>query len=192
MNEQELLNGLLNKDESAFRALVDLHGKRVFNIVLGFLPNAEDAEDITQEVFVQIYQSIHTFHGEAALSTWIYRISTTKALEHIRNQKRKKRFAFVQSLFTDEGIHPQADKGHFNHPGVLLENKEKAALLFKAMEKLPEKQRTAFVLHNVEHLSYAEISAVMQVSIGSVESLIFRARQNLRKTLSSYYEKNKT
>ena len=192
MNEQELINGLLQKSEQAFRTLVDTHARRVYNTVLGFLQHPEEAEDITQEVFIQVYQSIQTFQGDASLSTWIYRISTTKALEHLRNRKRKKRFAFIQSLFTGEGIDPAADKGHGEHPGVLLENKEKASILFRALDQIPEKQRVAFVLHNIEHLSYAEISSVMQVTIGSVESLIFRAKQNLRKILGDYYEKNKS
>ena len=80
----------------------------------------------------------------------------------------------------------------FNHPGVLLENKERAKTLFAAIEKLPENQRVAFTLHKIEGLSYQEITAIMETSLSSVESLMFRAKKNLQKTLGGFYKKNKT
>ncbi len=83
------------------------------------------------------------------------------------------------------------DPPHFQHPGVLLENQERAAILFQALEKLPEKQKAAFVLHHLEALSYVEIAEVLQLSLSSVESLLFRAKQNLQRLLGDYYAKNK-
>lgn len=168
---------------------MDLYGDRVHNTVLGFVQHQEDAEDLTQEVFIEIIQSIGKFEGGSRLYTWIYRIAVTKSLDHIKARQRKKRFAFLQSLFNDEGLDPKADKPHFDHPGVAMENKTHAQALFLAMEKLPEKQRTAFTLSKVEQLSYAEIAEVMQTSVSSVESLLFRARQQLQELLKGYYEK---
>lgn len=158
----------------------------VYNTALGILQSAEDAEDVAQEVFVQVYESIHTFKGESKLSTWLYRITTSKALDHIRRKKRKKRFAFVQQLFSENNeiiIQPP----DFHHPGVVLDNKESAAALFKAIEKLPDNQKTAFVLNKVEGLNYQEISEVMQTTVSSVESLLHRAKTNLRKWLQDVY-----
>ena len=129
-----------------------------------------------------------SFRGESKLSTWIYRIATTKSLEVIRKRKRLKRFAFLKSITGDQGDDVQV--AGFDHPGVLLEQKENAQALFQAIGQLPESQRVAFTLHKVEGLPYQEICEVMELSLSSVESLMFRARKNLQKTLKVYYEEN--
>ena len=110
-------------------------------------------------------------------------------MDHLRKKKRKKRFAFIQSLFgpNEELVHDPPD---FVHPGVSLDNKEKASHLFKAIDQLPEKQKIAFTLNRMEGLSYQEISAIMKLSIASVESLLHRARKNLKKTLETFYLQN--
>lgn len=189
MNELDLIQQLREGDEQAFKSLVTNYQDLVFNTALGIVQNSEDAEDVAQEVFIQVYRSIDQFKGDARLSTWIYRITTTKALDHIRSRKRKKRFAFITSLFgpNDELVHEPVD---FQHPGVALDRKEQAALLFQMIAQLPENQKVAFTLHKTEELSYQEIADVMQLSVSAVESLLFRARQNLRKLLEKYYQQN--
>ena len=189
MNELELIQQLRAGDEGAFKSLVANYQDLVYNTALGIVQNSEDAEDVAQEVFIQVYRSIDQFKGDARLSTWVYRITTTKALDHIRSRKRKKRFAFITSLFgpNDELVHEPVD---FQHPGVTLDRKEQAALLFRMIEQLPENQKVAFTLHKTEELSYQEIADVMQLSVSAVESLLFRARQNLRKLLEKYYQQN--
>lgn len=189
MNELELIQQLREGDELAFKALVTTYQDMVYNTAMGIVQSSEDAEDVAQEVFIQVYRSIDQFKGDARLSTWIYRITTTKALDHIRSKKRKKRFAFITSLFgpNDELVHEPVD---FQHPGVALDRKEQAALLFRMIDQLPENQKVAFTLHKTEELSYQEIAEVMQLSVSAVESLLFRARQNLRKLLEKHYQQN--
>lgn len=189
MNELELIQQLRAGDELAFKSLVANYQDMVYNTALGIVQNSEDAEDVAQEVFIQVYRSIDQFKGDARLSTWIYRITTTKALDHIRSRRRKKRFAFITSLFgpNDELVHEPVD---FQHPGVALDRKEQAALLFRMIEQLPENQKVAFTLHKTEDLSYQEIAEVMKLSVSAVESLLFRARQNLRKLLEKHYQQN--
>ena len=189
MNELELIQQLRAGDEQAFKSLVANYQDMVYNTALGIVQNSEDAEDVAQEVFIQVYRSIDQFKGDARLSTWIYRITTTKALDHIRSRRRKKRFAFITSLFgpNDELVHEPVD---FQHPGVALDRKEQAALLFRMIEQLPENQKVAFTLHKTEDLSYQEIAEVMNLSVSAVESLLFRARQNLRKLLEKHYQQN--
>lgn len=182
MNELELIQGLRDGDESAFKYLVENYKDRVFNTSIGIVQNAEDAEDVAQEVFIQVYRSIHSFKGESKLSTWLYRIATTRSLDLLRSRKSKKRFGFIQRLF-GEGNEPLHELPDFNHPGVAMDRKENAAKLFKAIAQLPENQKTAFTLHKLEDLSYQEVSEVMQTSIAAVESLMHRAKQNLRKML---------
>jgi RNA polymerase sigma-70 factor (ECF subfamily) len=182
LTEQELISGLRTADERAFKYLVDTYQDRVYNTALGIVQNAEDAEDVAQEVFIKVYKSIHNFKGESKLSTWLYRIATTGALDLLRSRKSKKRAGLIQRLF-GEGNEPQFELPDFEHPGVTLDRKENAARLFKAIGQLPENQKSAFVLHKLEDLSYQEISEVMETSVAAVESLMHRARQNLRKIL---------
>ena len=185
-DESDLVARLKQGDESAFRIIVETRKDLVYNTVIGLLQNTGDAEDITQEVFIKVYESVHQFKGESAFSTWLYRIAVTKSLELIRNRKRKKRFAFITGLFGDDN-EPRHDPADFVHPGVQLDNRERASMLFKAIAKLPDNQRIAFTLHKVEGVPYQEISEVMKITVSAVESLIHRAKANLRKGLEDFY-----
>lgn len=182
MNEHELIQGLKKGDEAAFKYMVETYKDRVYNTALGIVQNAEDAEDVAQEVFIQVYRSIGNFKGESKLSTWLYRIATTRSLDLLRSRKSKKRFGILQRLFSDSN-EPVFELPDFNHPGVALDRKENAAKLFKAINRLPENQKVAFTLHKLEDLSYQEVSEVMRVSLPAVESLMHRAKQNLKKML---------
>lgn len=158
----------------------------VYNTVLGFVQDTGDAEDITQEVFIKVYENIKGFKEQSKLSTWIYRISITQAIDFTRHKNRMKRSGFLVRLFGDknEMIYDPPD---FIHPGVLTENKERSAILFKAINKLPENQRIAFLLQKVEDCSQQKIAEIMQLKEGAVESLLMRAKGNLKKSLIGYY-----
>jgi len=181
-----LVKRLKAGEEEAFRELVSNYQDKVFNTCISFVKNPEDADDLTQEVFIEVYSSIQKFREDAKLSTWIYRITVNKALEHIRKVKRKKRSGFLQWLGNDEQDQ-EWQVADFNHPGIQAENRERAGILLKAIENLPEKQRIAFTLHKMEDLSYEQIAEVMQKSLSSVESLMHRAKNNLKKELYAYY-----
>ncbi|HEY2721452.1 MAG TPA: RNA polymerase sigma factor [Chitinophagaceae bacterium] len=187
MDEQILIKKLKQGDEAAFKEIVGTWQNMVYNTAIGILQNAEDAEDVAQDVFVQVYESVKNFKAESKFSTWLYRITVSKALDHLRRKKRKKRFAYIQSLF---GVNNEViiERPDFQHPGVTLDNKERAAVLFKAIDQLPENQKIAFTLHKLEGLSYQEISEVMKTSVSSVESLMHRAKNNLKKWLTGHYE----
>ncbi|HKP31908.1 MAG TPA: RNA polymerase sigma factor [Chitinophagaceae bacterium] len=190
MNEWTLIEQLRQGDESAFKFIVDTWKDMVYNTALSIVQQSEEAEDVAQEVFVQVYQSVQGFKGDSKFSTWLYRITLSKAMDHERRKKRKKRFGFVKSLF-GENNEAVVDPPDFHHPGVLLDNKEKSAVLFKAVDKLPENQRIAFVLNKVEGLSYQEISDVMETTVSAVESLMHRAKSNLRKELETFYKQSR-
>jgi RNA polymerase sigma factor (sigma-70 family) len=190
LNESILIEQAKQGDEASFRKIVETWEDMVFNTALGFVQQPEDAEDVAQDVFVQVYQSIRSFKGESKFSTWLYRITVSKSLDHLRKKKRKKRFAQIKSLFGDKNeVLEQLPE--FYHPGIALENKEKAAILFQSLRQLPENQRVAFSLHKIEGLSYQEISEIMEVTVPAVESLMHRAKLNLRKTLEIYYSRLK-
>lgn len=190
MSEKEIVEQLRHGDEEAFKKLVTLFQEKVFNTALNFLQNYQDAEDAAQEVFIQVYHSIQQFKENSTLSTWIYRITITKCLDHTRNKKRKKRFAFISNLFSDKNVllHEAPD---FNHPGIQLDRKEDAAMLFKMVNELPENQKAAFLLNKIDGLSYTEIADILKVSESAVDSLLQRAKQNLRKKINEKKNDNR-
>ncbi|MEO1031371.1 MAG: RNA polymerase sigma factor [Bacteroidota bacterium] len=191
MEQNDFVKRLIAGEETAYGELLDDFQQKVFSTCISFVPNKEEAEDLAQDVFVEVFNSIHKFKGNSKLSTWIYRITTNKCLEFIRKRNTKKRFAFLQSL--SGGSLPIDKTSYFtemNHPGIILENKEKSETLFLAINSLPEAQKVAFTLHKIDGLSYQEISEITQKSISSVESLMFRAKKNLQKLLEDYYKKH--
>jgi RNA polymerase sigma factor (sigma-70 family) len=186
LSDSELVTAIAKGDQKAFKLLVDTYKKSVFNTVLGFVQDMENTEELTQDVFIKIYNSIGRFNNQAKLSTWIYRVSVNQAIDFVRKTKRKKRLAIITSLFNseNEALHQPAN---FEHPGVVLENKEKAAILFKAIDRLPDKQKTAFLLQKIENCSQQKIAEIMQLNEGAVESILTRAKTNLKKLLINYY-----
>lgn len=188
LEEKPFIQALQSGSETAFRQLIETYQERVLNTCLGFVPRRQDAEDLAQEVFLEVFRSIEKFRGDAKLSTWIYQIAVRKSLEHIRYQNRQKRWTFVRGLVGLETPEAQAVPAKVDHPGVALENQERTTILFAKIDELSENQRTAFVLHKIEGLSHAEIAKIMGNSVSSVESLIFRARQHLQQKLEDYYK----
>ncbi len=157
----------------------------MYNLALQYVQNMEDAEEITQDVFLSIYQSIDSFREESKLSTWIYRITINKSIDLINKRNRKKRFAFLTSLFNSENDKLTHEPIHFNHPGVQLENKEALQNLFELINQLPEKQKTALIFTKIEQKSQLETAEIMELSPKAVESLLHRAKVNLQKKLQN-------
>jgi RNA polymerase sigma factor (sigma-70 family) len=180
--ELDLIAQLKQGNEAAFKQVFEAHQHRIYNTILYMVQSVEEAKDLTQEVFVDVFLNIGNFKAQSKLSTWIYRIAVNKVLNQQRFKKAKKRLGSVLSIFN---LLPIDDIPDFIHPGILLENKELSESLHQAIGKLPEKQKTAFVLRQLEDLSYAEIAEVMQTTTPSVESLLFRAKQNLQKILNN-------
>ena len=167
-----------------FRAVVEAHQDRVLNICYKFLRNREDAEDTAQEVFVEVFRSLPDFRGDAQLSTWIHRVAVTKSLDALRRSHRKKRLGSVRQLLGLDEAYQEPEGPDPLRPDRVLEEKERRVLLHQAMDKLPENQRIALTLSQIEGFSYQETAEVMGITLSSVESLIFRAKKGLRKHLS--------
>lgn len=182
MDEASLIAGLKAKDELAFREVVEVYQDMVYRTCFGFLHNSEDAEDLAQEVFIQVHNSIEKFRGDSKLSTWLYRIAVNKSLNKIRGGKFSK-FIDLDSLF--ESQHNTTT----NNPYGTLENKERADILNRAIDKLPPNQRTAFILSKYQGVPNKEISEIMSMSLSSVEALHHRAKKNLQQLLVNYYTK---
>ncbi|WP_138434297.1 RNA polymerase sigma factor [Winogradskyella algicola] len=189
MEEKETIKELKRRNTAVFSQLIDDYQQKVFGTCISFVPNKEDAEDLVQEVFLEVYNSISKFKGNSKLSTWIYKITTNKCLEFIRKRNTKKRTGFLKPLFSEDfSIDKTNYFTEFNHPGFLLENKELNETLFKAINSLPESQASVFTLHKIDGKSYQEIAAITDKSVSSVESLMFRAKKNLQQLLYDYYK----
>lgn len=187
MNDQNFIHLLKQGNEKAFSDLVKTYQNMVYNTVLSMVQNVEEAEDLAQEVFIQVYQSIQSFRGESKLSTWIYRISLSKALDLERKKKTQKRIDYFKNSI-GIGTREEETISDFSHPGIDLLNKEKSAIVFKALKQLPENQRIAFTLIKAEGLTYNEVGEIMNISIGAIEGLMARAKINLKKSLETYYK----
>ena len=186
-DEEGLIQGLKDQRPAALKNFLEQYQERVYNTALSFVKDVSDAEELSQDVFLTVWNSISGFKGESSLSTWVYRITVSKSLDLIRSKQRKKRFAFLTSLTTirnEVKHHPV----NWVHPGILQENQEKAAYLFRAIDQLPDNQKVAFTLSKLEQLSQKEIAQVMQIKEGAVESLLQRAKQNLKKYLEGIYD----
>ena len=186
MNEQELIKQLRQGNEPAFRWLVENYRNRVFHTILNILQDNREAEDAAQETFIQVFESVGEFKEASSLSTWIYRIAVRKALDKLRRRKTRQKLHKILPWWMPE--EKKSSDESFHHPGIVAENKEKAAVLFKAIESLPEKQKLAFTLIKVQGMNYEEACQIMQQNIKAVESLISRAKLNLQKLLEDYYK----
>ncbi|WP_343636716.1 RNA polymerase sigma factor [Fluviicola sp.] len=158
--------------------LYEKYAKQVYNLALQYVQNSNDAEEITQDVFLAAYKSLDKFRNEANHSTWLYRITINKSLDFLKAKKRKKRFFWFTSELTEN------DSVEFNHPGVLIENKEETAFIFSCINELPDNQKTALILNKIEQLPLAEIAVIMELTPKAVESLVQRAKTNLSKKIT--------
>ncbi len=184
-NDLGYIELLKQGNSDAFSLLVDNFQERIYNTVVNITQCNEDAEDITQEVFLLVYKNIQQFRGESKLSTWIYRIAVTKSLEWERRKKSKKVIGYFKNLIGIASL--ESDVIDFVHPGISLEKKENASMLFKAIQALPKNQKVAFVFIHIEGLTYQEVSEIMKKSVKSIEGLIQRAKENLRKILTTHH-----
>ncbi len=188
MKETEIISELKKGNKIAFKQLVENYQKMVINICMGLVHNHEDAEDIAQDVFIEVFRAVEQFREDSKISTWLYRIAVNRSLNFIRDNKKRKWFwSFEESIKNDSG-----EKFPINSaetPEEKMESDQRAKILHRAIDSLPKNQRIAFVLSKYDDLNYNEISEIMNLSKSSVESLIHRAKINLQKKLYTCFKK---
>lgn len=162
----------------SFEKIFYQYQKMVFNLALQYTQNIQDAEEITQDVFVKISKKYNEFRNESSLKTWIYKITINQSLDFIKNKNAQKRH-FLGITIKLNQLPYQEDPAHFNHPGVLLEQKEKMKMIFGCINRLPPQQKTALILMKIEGKSQSETAEIMEMSIKAIESLMQRAKKNL-------------
>lgn len=190
MDHKKIIQQIIAGDENAFRKLVESHQSLVVNTCLGLVHNLEDAEDLAQEVFIEVFRSIHKFRADSKISTWLYRIAVNRSLNFIRDNKKNRWFqSFDEVVKARNTAIQNIAATRSDEPGFNLENRQRATILHEAIDTLPENQRVAFTLNKYEELSYREISEVMELSVSAVEALLHRAKKNLQKRLYHCYKK---
>jgi RNA polymerase sigma factor (sigma-70 family) len=188
MTDQQLIENLQKGSEAAYQEVTRVYQERVMSVCLRYVKSQEDAKDLCQEVFIEVFRSIGDFRQEAKLSTWIHRIATTKSLEMIRYKERNKRACFFTAVGDLEEDRAMAMSDSAANPGQQLEQKERAKIIAENIERLSGQQRRAFVLHKMEGKSHKEISQIMDTSISAIESLLHRAKKKLQIYLQGYYQ----
>ena len=181
--EASLIQRCAARDEEACAELVSEHQRMVYQLSLNLLGDHNEALDLSQEVFLRVFRTIHNFRGHSALRTWIYRIVVNQARNRQRWWRRRHR---AQQVSLDEHIQTHGELPEQTNgaaPDTLLNRKELAEQIRVALEDLPFEQRTALVLREIDGLSYEEIGYSLGIAVGTVKSRLARAREALRAEL---------
>jgi len=186
--EADLLHRLKSGDKAAFEQLVTQYSNKVLNTCYRFLLDKQDAEDVSQEIFIEIFQSIKTFKGDAKLSTWIYRITVTKCLDELKKRNRKKRISSIGKLIHIDEVANWLKGGSM--PDIKLHEDDKLREIAKALNTLPDNQRVAFTLSKIDGYNNTEIADIMNTTNNAVESLISRAKQKVSAELEIILKNN--
>ena len=180
--EATLVQRCVESDEAACAELVSDHQRMVVQLAMNLLGDRDEALDLSQEVFLRVFRTIHRFRGQSSLRTWIYRIAVNQARNRHRFWRRRHRADQV-SLDQHIAAHGEFLSGGESTPDRILAQKELAERLQLALEHLPFDQRTALVLRELDGLRYEEIAFTLDVAVGTVKSRLTRARQALREEL---------
>ena len=161
------------------KTIYEGHKNMVYNLALQYTQNVQEAEEVTQDVFVKAFQNRSQFEHRSSLKTWLYRITINQSLDYLKAKKRKKRSTLINviRIGTDKN---EVELGHLNHPGIQLEQKEAVEFIFRYLNQLPEKYKTVIILLKIEQLSQSEAAEIMSLSVKAVDSLFQRAKKNLR------------
>lgn len=183
--ERSLLRRLRDRDEDAFRELLESHRDRVFNITLRMLGNRSEAEDVAQEVFITVFKTIDTFREESKFSTWLYRVTVNHCKNRIKYLARRydKQRDELDETTAGEGVNGAISAPKPRAPDNALAGAQMEKLLQEAIAKLDEEQRVVVVLRDVEDLTIEEIQEITGLPSGTIKSRLHRARLELRKKL---------
>jgi RNA polymerase sigma factor (sigma-70 family) len=165
-----------------FEEVYNKHKNLVYNLAHNYTRNIEDAEEITQDVFVKIYEKRHQFNNQSDIKTWIYRITVNHSLDFLKSKQRKKNWFLFSNLRIDD-TEKSANIPSDSDPRIDIEQKEEIEKIMKAIHSLKEEQKTVVILLKIEGLSQTEAAKIMNISTKAVESLLQRAKNNLMKVL---------
>jgi RNA polymerase sigma-70 factor, ECF subfamily len=185
-SDMVLVRRALEGDADAFASLFHLHKNRVYAVCLRMTKNAAEADDLTQDVFIQVFRKLSTFRGESALSTWLYRLAVNTALMHFRKQAPRQ-VSLDETISQD--VSSPAKREHGRHDERLSSSVDRIALT-RALEALPVGYRTIFELHEIKGYGHREIAKLLRCSVGNSKSQLHKAKQRIREFLLPRRERN--
>lgn len=177
--EKQMISRAKKGELTAFEALVTAYERRVFSLAFRFSNNEQDAQDITQEVFLRVYRSLKSFRGDSGFSTWLYRITANICIDHARTAKGNRAI----SLETEDGERPITDEAVQHQPEAAVQNTMLRDEINEALAMLSEEHRQIFLLREISGLSYTEIAHILTLEEGTVKSRLARARKQMRDIL---------
>jgi RNA polymerase sigma-70 factor (ECF subfamily) len=186
MTDNEIIRSVLQGNSDDYRFLVEKYQQMVFRTCIGFVHSKDDADDLTQDVFIQAYQALQRFKGDSAFSTWLYRIAVNASLNKVRKSPLKNLLQRIEN-YTGKKNEQEAlvSVSNGDDPENMLIRQEQIEAVRHALDTLPENQRTAIILSKYDDLSQKEIAEIMNTTEGAVEALLQRAKKNLRDKLSA-------
>ncbi len=185
-----LLERCRRNDAAAFDEVVGRYKNKLYNYVYRMVGNSDDAEDLTQEVFVRMFTSLDTFRRQSSLHTWLFRIAGNLCIDHFRRGKKARAHAYSldESYPGEDGEGGRELPDATFEPHRLLEQQEMGAQIQQALGQIPDKLRAVLILHDIEDLPYEEIAQIVGCPLGTVKSRLFHARRQLRQRLSGYLQ----
>jgi RNA polymerase sigma-70 factor (ECF subfamily) len=178
--EQELLDRCLAGEDSAWEALLKAHSRKIYNLCYRFTGRVEEAEDVTQEVFIKVFQTLKTYHAaQGSFGTWLNRVARNHLVDHYRRARKDR----VTSSLEDELTEAEQQPSPHMEPTGQVESRERREVLQQGLDKLSPDLREAVILRDLHDLDYEEIAQVLSVPQGTVKSRINRGRLELGRVL---------
>ncbi|MBP7791841.1 MAG: sigma-70 family RNA polymerase sigma factor [Candidatus Goldbacteria bacterium] len=187
MDEKELIQRILKGEKECFKEIIIRYKSVVYNHSRNFLRNTQEAEDVTQEIFINVFNNLKKFRGDSKLSTWIYRITVNTCKNRLKQMKRLKA-NIIEEVTNEENdesrkLLEDVRENEEKTPDNVFMQKNIRDVIYKNIQKLPEEQKTVIILKDIDNLSYEEIAKTMKISVSAVKSKLFRARENLREKI---------
>ncbi|MBN1822266.1 MAG: RNA polymerase sigma factor [Prolixibacteraceae bacterium] len=187
MNDRQLIKEILKNNNLAFRSLTEKYQKLVYSTAFRLIKNQADAEDIFQEVFLEVFRSCQFIKNDEDLTMWIYKITYNKSISFLRKKNPAKAQNEPDEFHSIKNENKLIER---NTPSKLIEQQEAEIMLFRFIDELPENQKKVLLMHKFEGFSQKEICNQMNLSPTSIESLMYRAKMNLKKKLKTYLKHN--
>jgi RNA polymerase sigma-70 factor (ECF subfamily) len=184
--ERHLVDRICSGDLSAFQELVENHKRKVYYLAYDIVGDHQEAEDVSQEVFIKVYRSIHTFRKDAKMSSWIHHITVNSAIDVLRKHKARPKVNLEHLDQAEAYDNPPGAGSAFPNPEKTADASLLQGRIQDALHKVSPRERTVFMMRHYNDFQISEIADVLEVSTGTVKSLLFRALHKLRKELSSY------
>lgn len=180
MDEKTLVKELKRGNEDAYRFLISTYGRKIYRLIAGIVKNPDEAEELTQEVFIKVFEKVKDFRGDSTLSTWLYRVAFNTALSHMRKKRSRKDTTQLSQYDSVEEVSGYLEEGRAEES---IERKERSEIVMKALQLLPPSYKIALILKDLEGLSVEEVAKTLKLTEGGAKARIHRGRLMLKKKI---------